>query len=81
MEEQVMYEGAPKEAILHYNGPMLVLAGPGSGKTFTITHRICHLIKERGVNPANILVITFTKSAAGEMKDRFESLMEGKPPQ
>ena len=77
MEEQVMYEGAQKEAILHYNGPMLVLAGPGSGKTFTITHRICHLIKERGVNPANILVITFTKSAAGEMKDRFESLMGG----
>lgn len=72
-----MYEGAQKEAILHYNGPMLVLAGPGSGKTFTITHRICHLIKERGVNPANILVITFTKSAAGEMKDRFESLMGG----
>lgn len=77
MEEQVIYEGAQKEAILHYNGPMLVLAGPGSGKTFTITHRICHLIKERGVNPANILVITFTKSAAGEMKDRFESLMGG----
>nr|WP_313343167.1 ATP-dependent helicase [Lacrimispora sp.] len=77
MEEQVIYEGAQKEAILHYNGPMLVLAGPGSGKTFTITHRICHLIKEGGVNPANILVITFTKSAAGEMKDRFESLMGG----
>ncbi|WP_024838317.1 ATP-dependent helicase [Lacrimispora xylanolytica] len=73
----MIYEGAQKEAILHYNGPMLVLAGPGSGKTFTITHRICHLIKERGVNPANILVITFTKSAAGEMKDRFESLMGG----
>ncbi|WP_334308523.1 ATP-dependent helicase [Lacrimispora sp.] len=73
----MIYEGAQKEAILHYNGPMLVLAGPGSGKTFTITHRICHLIKEGGVNPANILVITFTKSAAGEMKDRFESLMGG----
>lgn len=77
MEEEVIYEGAQKDAILHYKGPMLVLAGPGSGKTFTITHRICHLIKERGVNPANILVITFTKSAAGEMKDRFESLMGG----
>ncbi|WP_026891700.1 ATP-dependent helicase [Lacrimispora aerotolerans] len=77
MEEEVIYEGAQKDAILHYKGPMLVLAGPGSGKTFTITHRICHLIRERGVNPANILVITFTKSAAGEMKDRFESLMGG----
>ena len=78
MEEEVIYEGAQKEAILHFKGPMLVLAGPGSGKTFTITHRICHLIKNQGVEPANILVITFTKSAAGEMKDRFESLMGGR---
>ncbi len=81
MEEgmkEFTYEGAQKEAILHQKGPMLVLAGPGSGKTFTITHRICYLIEHYGVNPSNILVITFTKAAASEMKDRFEKLMEGK---
>ena len=76
--KELTYEGAQKEAILHNKGPMLVLAGPGSGKTFTITHRICHLIEDQGVNPSNILVITFTKAAASEMKDRFENLMDGK---
>lgn len=78
MKEPIIYEGAQKEAVFHDKGPMLVLAGPGSGKTFTITHRIHHLIHDLGVNPSNILVITFTKSAAGEMKERFEELMEGK---
>ncbi|MEY8356335.1 ATP-dependent helicase [Lachnospiraceae bacterium 54-53] len=71
------YEGAQKEAVLHNKGPMLVLAGPGSGKTFTITHRICHLTGEYGVDPSNILVITFTKAAAREMKERFEALAGG----
>ena len=56
------------EAILHKDGPMLVLAGPGSGKTLVITERTKHLITEYGVNPSNILVITFTKAAATEMK-------------
>ncbi|MDR0923626.1 MAG: UvrD-helicase domain-containing protein, partial [Hungatella sp.] len=79
MKEQVTYEGAQKEAVLHHKGPMLVLAGPGSGKTFTITHRICHLIETYGVDPSNILVITFTKAAAREMKERFESLVGGRP--
>ncbi len=79
MKERVIYEGAQKEAILHHQGPMLVLAGPGSGKTFTITHRICHLIEEYGVDPSNILVITFTKAAAREMKERFERLVDGRP--
>ncbi|WP_077611531.1 ATP-dependent helicase [Clostridium sp. Marseille-P2415] len=79
MKEQVTYEGAQKEAILHNRGPMLVLAGPGSGKTFTITHRICCLIEQHGVDPSNILVITFTKAAAREMKERFEGLMDGRP--
>ncbi len=79
MKEQVTFEGAQKEAVLHDKGPMLVLAGPGSGKTFTITHRICHLIEQHGVNPANILVITFTKAAAREMKERFEGLLDGRP--
>lgn len=66
------------EAILHRDGPMLVLAGPGSGKTYVITERTRYLIKEYGVNPSNILVITFTKAAALEMKERFSRLMDGK---
>ena len=52
----------------------MVLAGPGSGKTFVITHRIKYLIKGPGVNPAHILVVTFSRAAAKEMKDRFENL-------
>ena len=66
-------------AIAHHKGPLLVLAGPGSGKTLVITHRTKKLIETYGVNPSNILVITFTKAAAGEMKGRFDQLMEGKP--
>ncbi|MGN0141472.1 MAG: ATP-dependent helicase [Roseburia sp.] len=62
-------------AIRHKDGPMLVLAGPGSGKTLVITERTKNLIQEHGVNPANILVITFTKAAATEMKERFARLM------
>ena len=62
-------------AIRHKDGPMLVLAGPGSGKTAVITHRTKNLIEEYKVSPSNILVITFTKAAAMEMKQRFERLM------
>lgn len=64
------------EAIHHFEGPMMVLAGPGSGKTTVITHRVRCLIEEHGVNPSNILVITFTRSAAEEMRQRFWKLME-----
>lgn len=67
-----------REAILHKDGPMLVLAGPGSGKTLVITQRTKYLIEQYGINPANILVITFTKAAAAEMKERFCRLMKGK---
>ena len=65
-------------AIRHKDGPMLVLAGPGSGKTTVITHRIRHLVEEYNVEPGGILVITFTKAAAQEMKQRFQALMEGR---
>ena len=66
------------KAIAHRDGPMLVLAGPGSGKTYTITQRIRCLIEEGGAEPESILVITFTRAAADEMKGRFLRLTEGK---
>lgn len=66
------------EAIGHTTGPMLVLAGPGSGKTKVITERTRHLITDQGIDPSHILVITFTKAAATEMKERFYRLMGGK---
>lgn len=62
---------AQKQAVSHLNGPMLTLAGPGSGKTFVITKRIEYLIKHAKIDPSHILVITFTKAAAAEMKERF----------
>ena len=63
-------------AIHHKDGPMLVLAGPGSGKTKTLVERTKNLIMKHGVSPSNILVITFTKAAANEMKLRFQKEME-----
>lgn len=63
-----------RAAITHREGPMLVLAGPGSGKTTVLTERVRFLIEECGVHPGNILVITFTKAAAEEMKERYEAL-------
>jgi uvrD/REP helicase len=59
-------------------GPMMVLAGPGSGKTFVITHRVCHLIEKQNIRPENILVVTFSKAAAVEMRERFIKLMPDK---
>ena len=66
------------EAIKHGNGPCMVLAPPGSGKTFIVTERTRYLIEESGVRPDQILVITFTRYAAREMKERFERLTAGK---
>ncbi|MBO7650299.1 MAG: UvrD-helicase domain-containing protein, partial [Lachnospiraceae bacterium] len=62
---------AQAEAIRHGEGPMLVLAGPGSGKTYVITRRVRHLIEQLNVRPDNILVITFSRAAASEMRERF----------
>ena len=66
------------QAIHHRQGPMMVLAGPGSGKTTVITHRVKYLVEECSVEPGSILVITFTKAAAQEMRQRFEKLTEGR---
>lgn len=65
---------------MHGAGPMMVLAGPGSGKTFVLTRRIAHLINTHHVDPSEILVITFTRAAAGEMQQRFLALCEGTHP-
>lgn len=67
-----------KEAIMHRDGPAMVLAGPGAGKTYVITNRVKALIDEYGVKPEQILVVTFSKAAAVEMKERFEMMTGGR---
>lgn len=72
-----MFNKSQIQAISHMDGPAMVLAGPGSGKTTVITHRIKNLIEKAEVRPENILVVTFTKAAAISMQKRFATLMNG----
>ncbi len=65
-----------KKAVLHKKGPLMIIAGPGTGKTRTLTHRIAYLIKEKKVSPENILAVTFTNKAAVEMRKRLKVLIK-----
>ena len=68
-----------REAVLHEGGHLLIIAGPGTGKTMTLTHRIAHQIQSGKASPDEVLALTFTNKAAGEMKERVASLLSEGP--
>src|ERR1044072_6463362 len=68
-----------REAVSHTEGPLLILAGPGSGKTRIITHRIAHIITTRRVPTSPVLAVTFTNKPSLDMKERVTALLEGVP--
>ena len=74
MEKKQQFSKEQTDAIRYEDGPMLVLAGPGSGKTTVITYRVKYMLEQTGINGNQILVITFTKAAANEMRTRFEKI-------
>lgn len=69
-----------QEAVTHWGSPLLILAGAGSGKTKTLTHRAVYLIEKRSISPENIIMLTFTNKAGGEMRERIQRILEGKAP-
>src|SRR5438067_8221577 len=75
MAENTILNPEQKTAIIHGDGPLLIIAGAGTGKTTVVTERIKHLILEKKVNPANILALTFTEKAAAEMEERIDIAM------
>ncbi|MDD5629648.1 MAG: UvrD-helicase domain-containing protein, partial [Elusimicrobia bacterium] len=70
-------DASQRAAVLAAGGPLVVAAGPGTGKTRVFAHRVAHLIRDLGAHPGEILALTFTRSAAGEMRGRIAALLPG----